>query len=138
MEAGALLGVFLAASASPVITFIAKILDVIISFVCYREVVDGVTHIRLLDDVIAASGRMQRRHMEAGRLPADGWHFVWIKGPVFVLKTTEITPNVGRRSLCELFIFGSAAYKAVNKLLFLRKAQARIRAAARRTGHRQI
>lgn len=117
MEIGALLGLLIAASAAPLIQFIAKILDVLISFVCYREMVDASLRVRLLDDTLAKSGWTQRRLLEAGRLPGLGWHALWMNGPVFVHKTQTSIPNGGTKNHCELFIFGAAAHKTVTKLL---------------------
>lgn len=116
MEITTIFGFIIAASSGMFTSYFVSLLNVLISFFCYREIVDTSIRVRALDDKFAACGWTQARYLDVNHLPADGLHCLFIWGIIIGHRTTVRTDR-NIRIQYELFIFGRFAYKHIKKLL---------------------
>lgn len=112
-----IIGFILAASAGTAVAYIIGFVNVLISLFCYRRIVDTTVRVRALDYKFAAAGWTQSRFFDAGSLPADGYHCLFMFGLVIGHKTTIRSERGGSQIQYELFIFGKFALTRINKLL---------------------
>jgi len=111
-----LLGIFLIALASQFVAPFFALLNVLISFFCYRMMVYSSFRRERLDQLFSEYGWSQKRLFEPGYYPADGWHFMFKQGGMMIAqKTTLKSERNGDEKFYEVYIFGYNLYEWLKK-----------------------
>lgn len=74
-------------------------------------------HVSSLDRLLAESGWCSSRSLEPGRLPAEGFHFLFLRGPVLAARTRTANPRGGITLEYTLYIFGKGCANNLSKRL---------------------
>lgn len=101
-------------AATPFIAVLARtLLGAIATVIVVREQ----AQVSSLDRILAEMGWCTARTLSPGRPPAEGCHFLFLRGPVVALRTRATSARGDERSAYELYTFGAAAAQAVSARL---------------------
>ena len=89
----------------------------LIQAVVFKVTVNEESAISILDRRIAETGWCSSRRLGPGRLPADGNHFLFLRGLVIAVRTSVEMPREGIKEYYTLFILGRAGVDATDRLL---------------------
>lgn len=110
----ALLLSLLMGAAAPLLSAALKLLVALLFTVIH---VGERAQVSSLDRLLAEVGWCASRSLGPGRLPADGVHFLFLRGPILAVRTRTANPRGGSALGYTLYVFGRAGARAVSERL---------------------
>ena len=110
----ALLFSLLMGAAAPLLSATIRLL---VALLFYVVDVKEQAHVSSLDRLLAESGWCSSRSLEPGRLPAEGFHFLFLRGPVLAARTRTANLRGGTTLEYKLYIFGRSCASNLSERL---------------------
>lgn len=98
-------------------SLLSKVLIALLHLVCHCVRITEQAQVSTLDRLLAETGWCSARFLGPGRLPADGIHFAFLRGPVFVVRCTESLSRGGSSISYSAYAVGRATVDALQAKL---------------------
>lgn len=98
-------------------TLLSAALNTLILLCAYVLAVQEQAQVSALDRLLAETGWCSARKLGPGRLPADGVHFAFLRGPLIAVRSSETLARGGSSQKYTVYAIGSAAASAIHERL---------------------